>query len=126
MNLPVSVFVQALYTVLPALIYGLSGYMAATPQEKFDPWLFTKTLIIGIVVGVVQFEYGVTYDNAFALVSQNAIATYFIDKFVNAIRTLVSNLQTSYNAITPAQQLAIQKAVQIAFNTMFPEKPAQG
>lgn len=116
----VQVFVQALYTVLPALIYALSGYMAATPEENFNPALFTKTLLIGVIVGIVQFQVGLTYDQAFQLVSSNAIVMYLLDKLVNALGKLKAKLSYIQENLTPAQTLAIQKAVQLAFYAMFP------
>jgi len=96
--------------------------MSATPEENFDPMLFTKTLAIGVIVGIIQFQMGLTYDQAFQLVSSNTMIMYLIDKFVNAIGKLRTKLQYIQSNLTPAQTLAIQKAVQIAFNTMFPEK----
>ena len=107
-------------TVIPALMYALSGYMASTTEETFKPLQFFKTLLIGSIVGVIEFEMGVTYDQATLMLSANFGAMYLIDKFVNAVGKFGAKLQSMVGSLTPAQQRAIQQAVQIAFNTMFP------
>lgn len=121
------VFVQALITIVPALVYALSGYMASEGTEGFNGYKFFKTLMIGVFVGIAEFYYGLNYDQAFAMVSTNGIIMYLIDKFWNAISAFTKKIESQYNTLTPGQQAALQKAVQIAVSAamdqLFPNGP---
>jgi hypothetical protein len=84
-----NVFVQIAYAILVAAIYGLASYFKDHDDEHFNLALFLKTVLIGLFVGIVQFQLGLTYDQALVWVTTNAVLMQLIDKAVNAILSYI-------------------------------------
>jgi len=102
-----SLYVQILYSILVATVYGLARYFQQHTQEQFDAKLFVKTLIIGAAVGAVQYYFGWTYDQAFQWVIGNATLTVLIDQIVDrlfklhgTLKQLIDTALARWNLIT--------------------------
>ena len=81
-------YVQILYSILVATVYGLARYFQQHTKEQFDAKLLVKTLVIGAVVGFVQYQFGWTYDQALTWVIGNAAITTFIDQIIDRLFNL--------------------------------------
>jgi len=80
-----NIYLQLLLSILIALIYGIAKFLKDSDLEHFNKALFVKTIVISIVVGYVQWQFGMTYEQALVWLSQNAVLMWFIDTIVNAI-----------------------------------------
>ena len=102
-----TLYVQILYSIVVATVYGLARYFQQHTQERFDPKLFAKTLIIGAVVGAAQHYFGWTYDQAFQWVIGNATLMVLIDQIVDrlfklhgTLKKLIDTALARWNLIT--------------------------
>jgi len=77
--------VQMLYAMLIAVIYGLASYFKTQKIEEFNMPMFVKTILIGAIVGFIQYYAGYTYEQAFTFVVSNVILMTFIDDLINKL-----------------------------------------
>ena len=57
-------YLQEAVTILGALIWFLVGYFGREPEENFSPEKVFKTVIAGLIVGVLIVVLGVPEPNA--------------------------------------------------------------
>lgn len=50
--------VEIIYGIIAAIIYALLGFIKSE-GESFDPFKFTKTIIIGAIIGVIMSITGI-------------------------------------------------------------------
>ena len=75
-------FFNYAYAITVAIVYGLASYFKTTPKENFAWGYFIKTVLIGVVVGYGEVQYGMSYDQAILWAT---VFTPIIDKLINLI-----------------------------------------
>jgi hypothetical protein len=79
------VLTQMLYAIVIAVIYSLASYFKVHGKEEFNMPMFIKTILVGAIVGAIQYYAGYTYEQAFTFVMSNSILLLFIDDLINKI-----------------------------------------
>ena len=80
-----AVFMQIVYSLVIAIVYGLAWYFKTYPREQFDSKMFVKTLIIAVFVAIIMLYFDLDYTTALEFVTTNFVLMYLIDQIVNAI-----------------------------------------
>jgi len=92
--------------MIGAFLYGVGGYMTDLHANNaaFNGKSFLKTLLISAVVGFIQVQTGLGYQDALTAVTTNTIVVYVIDKIINAVSGI--NVTVTKAAPTPAVKAA--------------------
>jgi len=113
MNFPI----QLVVAIIAAIAYGLSALLKTQPQESFDSMKFVETVIVGVVVGVIEYylkvDYGtalnfviagfpiVLIDNILKIIWRKVLHRNGTDTFV-LVRNAVTNSGSAYIFVTPS------------------------
>jgi hypothetical protein len=93
-----------MYMMIGSVAYMLAGYLTGTPKEQFNFLKFLRTMIIGFIVGYVEYQYSMTFSDALAFVSNNAVFTALIDQILIGISQRVPIVQLQIIKAVPASQ----------------------
>ena len=79
---------EALIPVLSAILLACLGYWKNRPEEDFNQLKFLRTIIVGILVGVVQIQLNLTPASAEGWVTMFLVSTGVIDIIIKFIEGL--------------------------------------
>jgi hypothetical protein len=89
LTLPNISLTTLLYAIVVSAVYGLTGYLNSLKLkgEQFSPLMFTKTIIISLIVAVVMAYSGLdpqtNIASAWVFVAGNPALMVLVDKIVN-------------------------------------------
>lgn len=75
-------------SILGAIIYALGGYFKSSTVEDFDRQKFITTILVGAIVGIIQFYLQVDIEAAYAIVLGMGLVSFIENVAKATIRWL--------------------------------------